>query len=373
MKTKALVIILFFIVALTGLIVLREMTATPIAIHGLDMFDKGSDWIGFRFENMYAQSDSDKFAAADRYAGLYSPIISADFPFDEIVLTWNCRCDTDAGLAVIIGIGDKEEIKHRFFYQCWGAFPESLITAMKNQYPDSIHGIGKVDIDILKLNRKYTNYSFDFHSFNGGTYPYMVDLVTICYTNTFAGPSLAARHDPRISPISPIVMSVPFFAQGTLPDSISSRTCSPTSLAMVLNYHGLDYNHLETSLAVYDPLHEIYGNWPYNIQAAYNLGMAKAWLARHNSFGEIYPEIAAGNPVIISIDVPPGKLKGAPYNSTGGGHLIVVRGFDDKGNVLVNDPAGDNPQEGLAAYDIDELTRVWVAHGGVAYHLWSEK
>jgi len=373
LKIKAIIIVVFFIAALAGLIILRELTAAPKAIHGLDAFDKGGDWTGFRFENLQAESDSDKIAAESGFAVLHSPTIQTDFPFNEIILTWNCICDTNSGLAIILAVGDNKGLGGRFFYQRWGNLPESLVSAIESQYPDSVGGIGKVDIDILKLNRKHTCYAFDLYLYNGGSIPFMVDLVSVCYTNTSAGLSLAARNDPGLSPISPIMLSVPFYAQGSLPDSISSRTCSPTSLAMVLNFHGFDFNHLETSLAVYDPFHDIYGNWPYNIQAAYAMGMAKAWLARHNSFAEIYPDIARGNPVIISIDVPPGKLRGAPYNSTGGGHLIVVRGFDDKGNVLVNDPAGDSPQEGLAAYDIDELTEVWVDHGGVAYHLWPEK
>ena len=63
----------------------------------------------------------------------------------------------------------------------------------------------------------------------------------------------------------------------------------------------------------------------------------------------------------------------ARLKTTGGaGHLIVVRGLDGKGNVLVNDPAGDNPQEGIVAYDLKTLTELWVDHGGVAYHLWPE-
>jgi uncharacterized protein YvpB len=168
-------------------------------------------------------------------------------------------------------------------------------------------------------------------------------------------------------------LAVPFFAQGSLPDSIADKTCSPTSLTMVLNYHNHQYSTLEVSAAVYDPFDEIYGNWPYNMEAAYLMGLQKTWIGRHNSFNEIADEINSGKPVIISIDVPPGKLVGAPYTTTAGaGHLIVVRGFDGKGNVLVNDPAGNNPQEGIVAYDLKTLTEIWVEHGGVAYHLWPE-
>jgi hypothetical protein len=140
---------------------------------------------------------------------------------------------------------------------------------------------------------------------------------------------------------------------------------------MVLNYQGCNCSHLEVSELVYDPNNEIYGNWLYNVQAAYMLGMKKAWVGRHNSFNELIPELLSGKPVVISIAFDYGKLLGPPISQTEG-HLIVVRGFDKQCRVLVNDPAGHDVSDGISAYDLDELTAAWVGHGGVAYHIWPE-
>ena len=99
--------------------------------------------------------------------------------------------------------------------------------------------------------------------------------------------------------------------------------------------------------------------------------MKKTWVGRHNSLSELVDEISDGKPVVINFAFEDEQLSGAPYSQTSG-HIIVVRGFDGKGNVLVNDPAGRDISKGMNAYDIDELTAVWLGHGGVAYHLWPE-
>ena len=70
-------------------------------------------------------------------------------------------------------------------------------------------------------------------------------------------------------------------------------------------------------------------------------------IARHQA--EIRAEIAAGRPVIVSIRAREGELAGAPYESTGG-HLIVITGFDERGDVHVNDPATADPARGIVTY-----------------------
>lgn len=370
MKFRILIIVIFFLACLAGLVLLKNKIWPARAIHRVDMFDSGKDWSGFLLENAVLSSDSDRVIIESQSGTIRSPIVKTRFPFDEMVITWNCIADTQSGLAIALAVGDDTTKMHRFLYQRWGELPESVPDEFAFGVGDSVSGVGRIDVDIAKLKKSCRYYRFEVLAYSNSPMPFMLDRVSVCYSNTKAGPMLAAKFAVQAMPIKPVALAVPFFAQGSLPDSISSRTCSPTSLTMVLNYHGLFCSPMEVSGAVYDREHDIYGNWPYNIQAAYALGISKTWLGRHGSFGELYDEIAKGCPVIISIDVPPGKLRGAPYKSTGGGHLIVVRGFDEAGNVLVNDPAGDEPAEGMVAYDIGELTEVWVDHGGVAYHLW---
>ena len=77
--------------------------------------------------------------------------------------------------------------------------------------------------------------------------------------------------------------------------------------------------------------------------------------------------IAAGQPIICSIQVEKGELPNAPYKSTDG-HLIVVTGFDADGNVLVNDPAATDTEKGQTAYPRDALQKAWMDRAnGTAY------
>jgi hypothetical protein len=49
--------------------------------------------------------------------------------------------------------------------------------------------------------------------------------------------------------------------------------------------------------------------------------------------------------------------------------LLVLCGFDDKGDALVNDPAAADATKGKATYKRAELTKAWLARGGTCYVL----
>lgn len=374
MKIKTIIIIIAFVICLLLLLMIRQLTAGTFAIHQVDFYDNGPDWRDFHLTNIYPNKDSSRMLIAKNDAMLISPVCKTRFPFNEIILCWNCFAGDSSGLAISIAVSSDSLRWYNFAYQDWriesdiGAIDEDSLPRKK------ISGIGFVDIDVIKLEKPASFYRFNINFYHKDSLPFFLDRISICYSNTHANIRQHGTWDNhQMTDMPKVALAVPFLSQKALPDSISDRTCSPTSLAMVLNYHNHQCSALEVSAAVYDPFAEIYGNWPYNMEAAYLMGLQKTWIGRHNSFNEIAAEINSGIPVIISIDVPPGKLANAPYPTTGGaGHLIVIRGFDEKGNVLVNDPAGAIPQEGMLSYDLESLTEIWVECGGVAYHLWPE-
>jgi hypothetical protein len=73
-------------------------------------------------------------------------------------------------------------------------------------------------------------------------------------------------------------------------------------------------------------------------------------------------------PVIASIAWKRDELSGAPIPCSEG-HLLVIRGFDPSGNVVVNDPAGCDNSHVRRVYRRDEFARAWFCSGsgGVAY------
>ena len=99
----------------------------------------------------------------------------------------------------------------------------------------------------------------------------------------------------------------------------------------------------------------IFGNWPLNTAFAESQGL-DARVARFYAIEQLEREISEGRPAIISIAFNPGELDGAPIRSTSG-HLIVVRGFTENGDVIVNDPIAPNSQSVRLVYKREQLGR----------------
>jgi uncharacterized protein YvpB len=166
------------------------------------------------------------------------------------------------------------------------------------------------------------------------------------------------------------VLDVPTRSQLTEHESIAHRICSPTSLSMVLEYHGHDLVTPEVAGQVFDRAGDIYGNWSFNVAFASELGL-EATAAHLPGLRALEDEIAAGRPVVISHRYAAGELSDTPVRATVG-HLIVVVGFTAQGDVVVNDPAAD-PRAGeeiRRVYRRAEIERTWhVNAAGVAYVL----
>ena len=147
--------------------------------------------------------------------------------------------------------------------------------------------------------------------------------------------------------------------------------CSPTSVSMVMAYWAAVKEHPEWDVSVadaaagtYDPAYQGCGNWPFNVAFASRHGL-EGWVARLPSLAAMEAYVSAGVPVIASIRVRAGELDGAPYPKTDG-HLLVVRGFTEHGDVIVNDPYAE-PGTIRRIYRRAQFERVWQdgSHGAV--------
>ena len=74
---------------------------------------------------------------------------------------------------------------------------------------------------------------------------------------------------------------------------------------------------------------------------------------------------AAGQPVIAGIKFKRGQFPSSVLTQTAG-HLIVIRGFKENGDVICNDPANKTRGNGVV-YKADELGKAWFGCGGVGY------
>jgi hypothetical protein len=176
----------------------------------------------------------------------------------------------------------------------------------------------------------------------------------------------AAHADFGAPPGAGTAVSVPALSQAAEDPVIAMRICSPTSVAMVLRYWGRPATAAAVAADAFHPATDQYGVWPAAIRAAALRGVA-GYLLRFPDWTAAAWCLGRGIPIIASIKYATGELRGAPIEATTG-HLVVLTGYED-GVVLVNDPAGATADAVPCRYHRDELTRAWLARGGIGYVL----
>jgi hypothetical protein len=133
--------------------------------------------------------------------------------------------------------------------------------------------------------------------------------------------------------------------------------CAPASIAMLLGAHGITPGVAEVATGVFDRAYGGTGNWAFAVAYAGMCGLAGA-AAYLRDLVNVERFIAAGLPLALSVSWDGGKL---PERSAG--HILVVRGFDAAGDVIVNDPAQPAVRH---VYPRTPFARCWLDHGGVA-------
>ena len=150
--------------------------------------------------------------------------------------------------------------------------------------------------------------------------------------------------------------------------------CSPTSTTMVMEYFGFrpsrkDMSWIEPGYTdpqvahaarmTWDYAYSGAGNWTFNTAyAASSSIMLDAFVTRLRSMDDLERFIAAGIPVVTSQSFLESELDGAGYGTAG--HLFVVVGFTDDGDVIVNDPASPSNQAVRHVYDREQFERIWL-------------
>jgi hypothetical protein len=202
----------------------------------------------------------------------------------------------------------------------------------------------------------------------------------------------------RLPDISSVPTSAPGVARGVVLDvpSYSQMThtgeypgfggggeawCSPTSTSMVLGYYdrlptAKQYAWVSPSFTdrfvdhaarmTYDYEYDGTGNWAFT--TAYAAGRTKhGFVTRLRSLREAESFIRAGIPLVASIAFGRGELQGAPIGASNG-HLVVIAGFTQDGDVVVNDPAADSNAGVRRVYDRGQFENAWLpASGGTVY------
>ena len=312
--------------------------------------------------------------------------------FEQALLSWNVECPANTGVCVELRVRAAIDAPWSpwLYLGDWGSpVPSPLAIERQNEHLEraevddpkaSLHLLqrddtlqkcvafegGAVDVDVFKSEKRWAQAQFRV-SVEGTEQAWKerirVRRVSLCFSRKSDAPA----PEFVLTDAAQRRLATPFRSQRTERPEIAGRICSPTSIAMLLEHRGLRVDTLAAAERIYDAAHDIYGNWTRAIQGAYSFG-APGYLARFSDWNEVAALIAQGTPIAISIAAKEGELDGAPYPKTSG-HLLVLCGFDERGDVYVNDPAAGTPELGQLTYRRDQLERVWMARGGTSYVL----
>lgn len=201
------------------------------------------------------------------------------------------------------------------------------------------------------------------------------------------GATFGGQASPTVGDM-PVELGVPAYSQeihaGQYPEwgGGGAQWCSPTSTAMVLAFWGAGPSSDElgwvdpadadpavdaAARGTYDAAFRGTGNWPFNTAYAGRFGL-DAFVTQLRSLAEAEAFVRAGIPVIASLRPGVFGLDGYLFPGSSEGHLLVIQGFDDTGNPIVNDPAALSDARVRRVYDRAQFERAWLGgSGGAAY------
>lgn len=309
----------------------------------------------------------------DRRWVVQSPVVTArrGDGFDQAIGSWNIELIPGAAAAIDLSVNNGDGWSPRLRLGHVG--DASLLDPPVRRIDESDQSAGFIDTDYLvsdqTFSRAQLTVTFVSPSDASPQAPGRVARLALCLSRVGERDRVRPGVLAGAARTHRLETPTPFRTQQTDDPSLAGRLCSPTSLSMVLATHGVDEPVQQVAARVRDPEFDIYGNWPRNVQAAFELGVP-GFVTRFNDWPPVVEHLQRGEPLIVSIRAPRGLIRNAPYRELSGGHLIVLRGLDGRGGVLVNDPAADRPERGQRTYRIDDLSKAWLELGnGTAYVL----
>ncbi len=301
-------------------------------------------------------------------ATFISPVVCTLFPFNDLLPSWNIDVPIGAGFYVEIRVGrEGGDFWTPFYYLGgWGKFTAPRHRTLKDSN-------GQINIDYFQSSNAFDRIQYRVTFFaNDPNEPPTLRRFSLAYSNTLNDPRVAERFREVVDPGPKGKwvrrLPVPFRSQNWESDELRPLVCSPTSLAMVLEYWGAKVPTVDVCRTVYDPEYHLYGNWWRAIQGAWTYGVPGD-LERFGHWNAVKRRIAEGRPIVASTRADKGDLRHAPNYASSEGHLLVIAGFDPDGSVLINDPAMRTPERGLCKYHPDDVEKIWFDHGGVGYVL----
>ncbi|WP_424245787.1 hypothetical protein Dip510_000724 [Elusimicrobium posterum] len=231
-------------------------------------------------------------------------------------------------------------------------------------FPKQTNETGTLDTDLFTANEYATSYRYRL-TLTGAT---QVNDVFSSVTK------YGARHTNKLSKIEDpqrIYLDVPRISQFQHGGDVKSRICNPTTITMSLYFHDHDITLEEVYTKTYDAQAANYGNWLNALATANHYGL-RGMLVYFDNFEQVYDQLKQGRIVIASVRFKKGELKGFPLGGSKG-HLILIKGVDEKGNIIANDSAAETDLDVEIIYNKKQFANVWLKNrGGPGYIIWKE-
>lgn len=331
----------------------EESLEKMVSYEGSLIENNGEDFENGNMENVILNQSGEIELEAQKTEGVYtSPTIDTD-NFNELVASWNVNTPEKTNIELSVKAKIEDEWTMWYSYGKWSSNKDG------GSVRDQTDKFGKMSIDTLEiLWGKYADslrYKIELTREDETVETPSVKSIYMTL-KTEEGDTTVFAEDTNYL----VELDVPERSQMIVPE-IGNVICSPTSLAMVLEYYGHNMETEEVAANVLDNEVNIYGNWSYNASFAGSKGL-DAYVARFESVDEIKKKISEGIPVIASIKTKSeNTLVGAPQTYPSG-HLIVIRGFIEKDGeeyVIVNDPASPEVENVRREYKVSGFETAW--------------
>tara|TARA_R110002126_G_scaffold10067_10_gene45085 strand:- start:19717 stop:20823 length:1107 start_codon:yes stop_codon:yes gene_type:complete len=358
MSTRSLSLLVLTVMGISGC-----GTDPMLATHEAPMPIASHQRVSFQGEEVLRIVDPEIFGLRSEHLGEARCLVPAggtvtsvpirEKRFQELLPSWNVHVGAGASFTVDIAVASGTSERSPWLrIGEWGAVHGDPGTT-------SFHG-GEVAVDLFRGTQDFDRWWWRLQAHGG---PARIDALHAVVTDR------KGRWHPRFDhgQATGVLSEHPLAPRSQrLEDArIAGRICSPTSVAMLLEHHGVVRSTSDFAALLYDARHDIYGNWNRAIQGAYQLGVPGR-LERFAVWSQVRAHLADTGPLVISIGFGSGELTGAPLDATRG-HLVVLCGLDGRGGVICMDPAAATLDSVRRVYAADEIERAWMDRNGVAY------
>jgi hypothetical protein len=318
--------------------------------------------------------------------GVYTSEVIYTAPFEYMVLSWNV--DAPEGTSVKI---EAKALSSNYGnptwtdWLSWGTWAtyQGRASLTRANATDS-RNLAYVNTDVLTIRgtaqtASAVRYRLTLKTEDPKKTP-VVRLVAGTLRNTLAGQAIPSVYpvNDKTPDLTNLVkeIDVPTYSQYIRDPEIANSICSPTSMTMILNYHGVKLLPEEAAWGVFDDVYDGFGVWPFNTAYASSFGF-DSYVRYCESINDLKREVYNGYPAAVSVKYRNSEtvnksypvVHGAPISYTGG-HLIVVVGFtfeNGKEYVIVNDSAAASDEEVRRKYLVNEFFAAWSTSGRIAY------